>query len=163
MKTHPQSRSLYICFLVNIREADCMPLMQKRTKKPTRRLEGYWHEEKWESDCGRGASFNRAWGAGLSRFFPRKASATALDACCFIMMRLWAKCSQAYQISSKHVLNKSFFHSITGGCVRPVKHHGNEANKELWCFSWKTSMLRPDRDTNHNSFWCSVRLIITFK
>lgn len=109
MQTHPQSCSLSVSFLVNIREADCMPFMQKRTKKPTRRSEGYWHEEKWESDCGRGASFNRAWGAGLSRFFPQKASASALDACCFIMMRLWAKRSQAYQISSKHVLNKSFY------------------------------------------------------
>ncbi len=78
-------------------------------KKLTRRSEGYWHEKKWESDWGRGASFNRAWGAGLSRFFPWKASASALDACCFIMMRLWDKCSQAYLISSKHVLNKSFY------------------------------------------------------
>ncbi len=108
-QTYPQSGSLSVSFLVNIREADCMPLMQKRTKKLTRRSEGYWHEKKWESDCGRGASFNRAWGAGLSRFFPWKASASALDACCFIMMRLWTKCSQAYLISSTHVLNKSFY------------------------------------------------------
>ena len=38
---------------------------------------------------------------------------------CFIMMRLWAKRSQAYQISWKRVINKSFYaFPLVVGCVR---------------------------------------------
>lgn len=44
-------------------------LLCSRDKDPTKRWEGYWQEEKWGSDCGRGASFNRACGSEFPLFF----------------------------------------------------------------------------------------------